>query len=135
MRRPPLAKYAVASGLVGLVFAFRATIEAWAGGGTSPILYLPAVTLAAWFGGLWPGLMALALGGGLWVYFDIHPIGSFSIPRGGDRFRVAVFAVEGVLLSILMEMLHAARRASDEYAASLKEAQRRAVQAERLAAI
>jgi signal transduction histidine kinase len=135
MPRSPFAKYAVASGLVALVFACRTPIEAWAGGGTSPLLYLPAVTLAAWFGGLGPGLLAIVLGGGLWVYFDIYPVGSFVIPSGGDRFRVAVFAGEGALLSILMEMLHAARRAADEYTVRLKEAQRRALQAERLAAI
>jgi PAS domain S-box-containing protein len=116
MRRPLVVRYIASVGLVGLVFLLRMPIEGWAGVGTSPILYLPAVTLAAWYGGLGPGLLAIVLGGGLWVYFDIPPFGSFVIPAGADRFRVVVFAFEGVLLSILMEMLHAARRTSDENA-------------------
>ena len=116
MPRFPLDRYAVSLALVGVVFAFRSPIEAWAGDGNSPILYLPAVTLAAWFGGLAPGLLATVLGGSLWIYFDIEPHGSWHLPTPGDQFRVAVFAVEAVLLSVLMEMLHAARRASDRNA-------------------
>ena len=116
MPRFPLDRYAVSLALVGVVFVLRNPIEAWAGDGNSPILYLPAVTLAAWFGGLAPGLLAAVLGGASWIYFDIAPSGSFHIPTAGDRFRVAVFAVEAVLLSILMEMLHAARRASERNA-------------------
>ena len=114
--RFPVDRYAVSVALVGIVFVLRAPIEDWAGDGNSPILYLPAVTLAAWFGGLAPGLFAALLGGALWVYLDISPTGSFFLSTAGDRFRVVVFAVEAVLLSALMEMLHAARRASERNA-------------------
>lgn len=116
MPRPLLARYGISLGLVFVVFLLRTPIEKWAGDGASPILYLPAVTLAAWYGGLAPGLAAIVLSGLLWVYFDIDPIGSLTIPSPVDRFRIAVFALEGVLLSVLMEMLHAARRASERYA-------------------
>ena len=116
MTRLLLAKYLTSIALVGLVFVLRSPIEGWAGAGTSPILYLPAVTLAAWYGGLGPGLLATVSAGLVWVYHDIHPVGSFFIPAPSDRFRVAVFEVEGVLLSGLMERLHAARRSSDENA-------------------
>ena len=113
MPRFPLDRYAVSIALVGVVFVLRAPIEAWAGDGNSPILYLPAVTLAAWMGGLGPGLLAAAIGGVSWVYLDIPPVGSFHVPSAGDRFRVAVFALEAILLSSLMERLHSARRASE----------------------
>ena len=116
MPRFPLDRYVVSLALVMVVFLLRTPIEVLAGVGTSPILYLPAVTLAAWYGGLGPGLLATLLGGGLWIYFDIPPVGSLVIPRASDRFRVSVFAAEGVLLSALMEMLHSARRSSDRNA-------------------
>ena len=116
MPRSALPRYGLSLGLVVLVFLLRGPIEHWEGVVASPILYLPAVTLAAWYGGLGPGLMAIALGGLLWVYFDVEPVGSLVIPSPGDRFRIVAFAVEGVLLCGLMEMLHSARRASERNA-------------------
>ena len=135
MRYSAIFRYGAAIGLAVLVFLLRGPIEAWAEVQASPILYLPSVTLAAWYGGLGPGLTATALGGLLWIYFDIPPFESLYVPLPGDQFRVAVFVGEGVLLSVLMERLHAAKRASDRYAVDLEEAQRRALRAERLAAI
>ncbi len=116
MSRPLAPRYGVSLGLVAIVFLLRSPIEAWTDMAISRILYLPAVTLAAWYGGVGPGLLATSLGGLLWVIFDMEPIGSLAIPTRADQFRVAIFAAEGVLLSVLMEMLHAARRASDRNA-------------------
>jgi two-component system, LuxR family, sensor kinase FixL len=116
MSRIRLLKYLASLALVGLVFLLRRPIESWAGLGTSPLLYLPAVTLAAWYGGLGPGLLATVVGGCVWIYHDIPPVGSLYIPSAGDRFRFAVFAGESLLLSALMERLHASNRAADRNA-------------------
>jgi PAS domain S-box-containing protein len=116
MSRSPYQKYLASLVLVGIVFLMRTRIEFWVGLGTSPLLYLPAVTLAAWFGGLGPGLLATLAGGCIWVYHDIPPVGSFFVPSSGDRLRVAVFAGESLLLSVSMELLHASRRAADRNA-------------------
>ena len=111
-----ISPYLTAVTLVGVVFWLRLPIEKWAGAGASPVLYLPAVTLAAWYGGLGPGFLAMTLGGFLWVYFDIEPHGSFYIPSGTDRFRVIVVTIESLLICILMEFLHASRRKADRNA-------------------
>jgi PAS domain S-box-containing protein len=116
MSRLPFQKYLVSLALVGVVFLLRTRVEGWGGGETSPLLYLPAVTLAAWYGGLGPGLLATLVGGSVWIYHDIPPIGSMYVPSSGDQFRVAIFAGESLLLSASMELLHASRRASDRNA-------------------
>jgi PAS domain S-box-containing protein len=116
MTQHSILKYLAAMALIGIVFLLRGPIESWVGMGTSPVLYLPAVTLAAWFGGLGPGLLAALVGGCLWVYHDLPPVGSLWIPSASDQFRVAVFGGESILLSVLMEWLHASRRAADRMA-------------------
>lgn len=116
MTRSVLSRYAAAVGMVAIVVILRPTIEGLTGNGTPAILYLPAVTLAAWYGGLGPGLLATLLGGGLWAYLDMTPVGSFRIATPADQFRIVVFVFEGCLLSVLMEMLHGSRRTSDKNA-------------------
>jgi PAS domain S-box-containing protein len=106
---------------VGLTDMLKFLVEAWGGSGPPPTVYLPAVTLSAWLGGLGPGLMATALSAFICSYFHFDPYGSLWIDSPDDRFRLVVFLLEGILVSTLMEMLHAARRRSD---ASAQEARR-----------
>ena len=82
MSRHRALKYLASLALVGLVYVLRTRIEGWVGLGTSPLLYLPAVTLAAWYGGLGPGLLATMVGSCVWIYHDIPPLGSLYIPPG-----------------------------------------------------
>lgn len=107
------ARQAVAVGLVGIAFLTRGPIEAWAGLDASPGLYLPMVTLAAWYGGLSSGLLAVFLAGLSWAYYDAHPDYSILIEEPHDLYRIVSFLVEGVLVSVLMDRLLAARRASE----------------------
>src|SRR5262245_47526282 len=105
--------YATALWAVVLTFALKALIEAQVGPGPPLLIYLPAVTLSAWLGGLGPGLAATALATLICVYAHFPPIGALWIHVPNDRFRLVVFVVEGTLLSILMEGLLAARRRAE----------------------
>jgi PAS domain S-box-containing protein len=73
-------------------------------------LFLPAVILAAWYGGIYPGLLATLLGilaGGVsFVPFK------FSLPVAtvGDRMALLAFTGIGGAFSLLGEALHAANR-------------------------
>ena len=73
------------------------------------LLILMAVMLAAWYGGLGPGLFATALGGlaaPLFLSLDLsHPSG---------RYVLMVFLVEGGIISLLCAHLHLARRRAEE---------------------
>jgi PAS domain S-box-containing protein len=105
--------YVAAASAVGLTFVLKAAVEALVGAGPPLLLYLPAVTYGAWLGGVGPGLLATAMAAVICVYAHLPPIGAFSLENPNDRFRLVVFLVEGVLLSGLMEMLHAARRRAE----------------------
>ena len=122
MRRMPgttqakITRHGITLLVVGLVFLIRRPIEASVGVGASPNLYLPVVTIIAWYGGFGAGVAAVVMWGLLWVYFEIPPFGSIGIQSPTDQFRVVVFLGEGFLLALIIAMLHAARRSSVENA-------------------
>jgi len=88
-----------------VVTVLAAGLQAWLktiwGPGHSFILLYPAVFAAAWFGGVRPGLLSVALSVGFifWLFF----------PEGSD-LRVfaplAVFVICGVAMSLLMGVMH-----------------------------
>ena len=115
-RRSLLARQLASLILVGIAFVTRRPIEDWAGVDASPGLYLPMVTLAAWYGGLGSGFTAVILASLGWAYYDAHPDYSMMIEEPHDLYRIGSFLIEGVLVSVLMDRLLAARRASEENA-------------------
>jgi PAS domain S-box-containing protein len=124
-------RYGIALLAVGLTYLIKPLVESWVGTGPPLLVYLPAVTVAAWTGGLGPGLLATTVSAFVCVYFHMHPIGSLAIHSPNDQFRLVVFLVESVLISTLMETLHRARRRSE---ASRREAQQYQETAQRSAA-
>ena len=115
--RTALACYSLAVLAVLATALLKCPIEAHVGHGPPFILFLPAVTLGAWYGGLGPGLLATILAVPICAFFFIPPIGSFAISSSNDQLRLVLFMLEGTLTSVLMEQLHAARRLSEAYAA------------------
>ncbi len=116
----PRARYAIAVAVVLIVMFVKAPIEARLGQGPPLILFVPAVTLAAWYGGLGPGLVATVLASLLCSYFFLEPIGSLMVRRGNDVLRLAAFVLDGILTSALMGQLRSAKRQSE---ASAREAE------------
>ena len=77
----------------------------------SPFLvFFAAFIAAAWFGGLGPGLVAVGLSALLSRYFSLSPQYSFEIRGFGEGLRLVVFVLEGAVISLLMEAMHAAGR-------------------------
>ena len=63
---------------------------------SSPFMvFFAAVIVAAWFGGLGPGLLATALSTLLSWYFFLSPHYSLEIGSFGQGLRVVVFAARG----------------------------------------
>jgi two-component system sensor histidine kinase KdpD len=99
----------------------------------APLLFLGAVAVTAWYGGLWPGLLATALGFLALDYFFESPAYSFAVSDP----RTVVEWLAYVLIAVLLGSLNAQlRRARGRAEASLGEA-RAAVRArdEALAAV
>src|SRR5215212_6770796 len=120
-----LSRYGVAALAVGLALPLQRLLLVPLFGvepNTSPFMaFFAAVTVAAWFGGLWPGLFATALSALLSWYFFLPPQHSFEIASLGQSLSAIVFVSEGALISSVVEALHTARRRAE---ASVSEARR-----------
>jgi PAS domain S-box-containing protein len=69
-------------------------------------IFLVAVVLSAYFGGLGPGLLSTALGALAADYFLLFPIDSLRVASPIDQLRLAALFLVGVLISLLSESLH-----------------------------
>jgi PAS domain S-box-containing protein len=78
------------------------------------ILFMFPVILSAVVGGLGPGLVATAVSTLGLCYYAIPPTRSILIEHPYDLFQLAFFVGNGVLVSILSNVLHRLRRQSDE---------------------
>ncbi len=72
--------------------------------------FVLAVIVAAWRGGLGPGILATALATLFGVFFLIPPLWSWSVSGMEYVLDLLVFVVIAVIVSFLCEALHAARR-------------------------
>ena len=90
-------------------------------------LFLCAVILTAWFGGLWPGLLATALSAVAFYYFFLPPIYSLNAkPEEIPRFTI--FMVSALFVGSLTVAQRGAteslRRARDDLKGTVQELQR-----------
>lgn len=72
--------------------------------------YLPAVILAAYFGGLWPGLLITLLGAVANNFLLVEPNYALEFKGTGDSVALVLFLLTGVFISALSESLHRAQR-------------------------
>jgi PAS domain-containing protein len=73
------------------------------------ITFYPAVMLAALYGGLRAGVLATFLAAALADYFWIEPAGSFIVTRPADWLGLAIFAINCLLVSWVVELLRNAQ--------------------------
>ena len=132
MRRPSApARYGVAVVSV-VLFVTAKLLLAQTPIPQSPFLLLSAaVMIAAWFGGLGPGLLATALATAAGDYFFWSPFGSFTGPDL-NALPLVLFALQGVLISSLAQALRSATTRAESSAleakshqAALQESERR----------
>lgn len=72
--------------------------------------YLPAVILAAYFGGLWPGIFFTLLGALANNFLLVEPNYTLEFKGTGDLIALVLFLLTGVFISALSELLHRAQR-------------------------
>ncbi len=89
------------------------------------LLFFIAVMTAAWIGGLGPGLLATVLAALSNNYFFVQPYGQFSLATPDQRLRLALFAIEGVLVSVICASLQAAKQHVEQAAEEARELERR----------
>jgi hypothetical protein len=96
-----LVSYGGAAATVGTAALLTATLPPLDGQSTPP-LFLGAVALAAWLGGLGPGLLATCLSLLAIDFFFVPPIYAFGLAAEGS-VRLAAFAAVAFLISALQK--------------------------------
>jgi hypothetical protein len=119
-RRPThrWAPYAIAVAAVAAAFALRLSLSPYVGNRSPLILFLAAVTFAAYVGGLWPGVLATAVGLAVGEYFFVRPVARVSPDAVAAWIQIVVFVAVGTTISAVCETLHRARRRAEEEAAA-----------------
>jgi PAS domain S-box-containing protein len=117
-----LLPYGVAVLAIAASLPVRWALRPLMGDGYPFLTFFPAVMLAAFFGGLRPGLLATGLGAACTVVWLIEPLFPLGEHTAWDLFRLSMFVLTGLIISGLNESLHGARRrleaAAEQYRAS-----------------
>ena len=109
--KPRLARFGVAVAAVVLAWVIRQAISPVVGQERLPfIFFFPAVVIAAWYGGLGPGLLAAIFGGLAADWYYIGPKHSFGIRSVFDLAALASYALACGFILLAMQMMHRAQR-------------------------
>lgn len=108
--RQPMLRYGLAVLAVALALAFTLAVRPGLELEGRLLLFLGAVLASAWYGGLGPGLLAIALAVQLSERLPPAPLWP-PWPGAGLNLPLTVFVVEGLLISVLGAQLHEAWRA------------------------
>ncbi|HWN69703.1 MAG TPA: PAS domain S-box protein, partial [Haliangium sp.] len=127
---PVWQRYAVALAVTLVGLALRRALVPWLGGGFTFLLAFPAVMVSAWYGGCGPGLLSTALSG-VGAMLLIEPAHALGEPA--SFMRLAIFALSGVMISLLSESMHRAMRRAASAAAERGDVQRMLADAQALA--
>jgi two-component system, LuxR family, sensor kinase FixL len=79
--------------------------------------FYPAIIIAAWYGGLGPGVLVTALSALAAMYFLLPPWG-LGVADPADQLSLAVFAATGLVIAVLNHRLHMAQEAQRVAAAT-----------------
>ena len=103
------------AGLVALAIGARLALDSLVDGRYPFLTFYPAITVAAWLGGLWPGLLVTAGSAASAAWMSPVPAGFSSVAALGDAVALAVFVFVGAIISGALESVH--RAAARERAA------------------
>ncbi len=109
MRRKPskVEKYAVAVVLIGVAFALRYKLYGTLDNRLPFSFFIPATIIAAWYGGLGPGLLAAVGGLVLGDYFFLPPHNADGPMMGeAERTAIGLYAMNVTLVVVLFGHLH-----------------------------
>jgi two-component system sensor kinase FixL len=103
-------RYAAAFLLVVASYALRLVFQRWLGQKVPFLQFFPAIMLAAWLGGLGPGLFAVGLSAAAAFYFFIPPDGGLTLWDPADAVSLLLFVLTGAGISWFNHRLHHAEK-------------------------
>lgn len=100
--------------MIGLTasWVLRSALDPWLGSAVPYLTFFPAVVFCAWLGGACTGAAATVFSSLIFAWFFINPVGSFAVASVADRVSLAVFFIEGMLISIVCGLVHHAMQAA-----------------------
>lgn len=115
-----LLRYGIVVLIVALTLVPMLILDPWFSmNGTPFLLFFSAVMVSAWYGGLKSGLLATSLSTLLSDYFFLPPVYELSLDLS-NFVQIGLFALQGLLFSILCEVLKTAKRWADGNLQKLK---------------
>ncbi|MBN3923629.1 PAS domain-containing protein [Nostoc sp. NMS4] len=108
-----LPRYGIVLLIVAFALVLMLMLDPWLSmSGTPFLLFFSAVTVSAWYGGLKSGLLATFLSVLLSDYFFLPPTYELSFDLS-NFVRIGLFALQGLLFSIICEALKTAKIRAD----------------------
>ncbi len=105
-RHPAWARYGLALAVVLIAFALRFYFFGTADKRFPFIFFVPAAMIAAWYGGMVPGLIATAAGLMLGDYFFLSEHSALGTVRESERLAIGLYAVTTSVCVLLFEQMH-----------------------------
>ena len=112
-----LRRYAVALGALAAVLLFRYIFRDSLGVEVPYSQFYPAIVVAAWYGGLGPGVLNTTLSALAAMYFFVPPAG-LAVGDAADQLSLGLFVATGLVISWLNHRLRQAEEAQRTAAAT-----------------
>ncbi|MCC5610711.1 PAS domain S-box protein [Nostoc sp. CHAB 5834] len=113
IRYSQLLRYGIVVLIVALALVLMLMLDPWLSMSATPfLLFFSAVMVSGWYGGFKSGLLATGLSALLSDYFFLPPAYDLSFDLS-DFLRIGLFALQGLLFSILCETLKTAKSRAD----------------------
>jgi PAS domain S-box-containing protein len=110
-------RYVIALAVTAASLLFRYASQDALGLKVPFLQFYPAITIAAWYGGLGPGLLATAISAIAAMYYLLPPPG-FAVGDGADLLALGVFVATGLVIAVLSHRLHLLRAAQEAVTAN-----------------
>jgi two-component system sensor kinase FixL len=104
------SRYVVALATFGAAVLFRYAFSDWLGAKVPYLQFYPAVMVAAWYGGLGPGVLITTLSTVVSMYFLLPPAG-IAVGDPADQLSLGIFVATSLVISWLNDRLHVAQQA------------------------
>jgi PAS domain S-box-containing protein len=105
-----LIPYGVAILATAVCLLLRLPLRPLLGNDVPHMTFFPAVMIAAYFGGIWPGLLATLLSAAAANFFLTGQLRYFHVSSTNDMVALSLFLLVGAIISGLCELLHRTQR-------------------------